>query len=94
MNQLWKVWNTLWKAYALLSFKNHFYLKLYIFFYQFIEIQEIDGLNQWPSIKNNLPSRRSSFIYNIDSLGLRYYSKKCNSSTEAIRVGDWKLIKG
>lgn len=56
-----------------------------------VEITGIDGINQWPSISQNLPSKRSSFIYNIDPFG----QIGCNyKPTEAIRDGDWKLIKG
>ena len=32
-------------------------------------LKDIDGVNQWPSLLQNLPSKRNSFIYNIDPYG-------------------------
>ncbi|CAF0746120.1 unnamed protein product [Brachionus calyciflorus] len=61
---------------------------------QEIEIDGLDGVNQWNSIIENLESKRNSFIYNIDPIGNRQGSKLCNTSSEAIRVDNWKLIKG
>lgn len=60
-----------------------------------IDIDDIDGVNQWETILNNRPSKRNSFIYNIDPLGSRRsYKHHCSTPTEAIRVDDWKLIRG
>jgi arylsulfatase A-like enzyme len=59
-----------------------------------INIQGIDGIDQWDSIKNNLTSKRTNFIYSIDKYGSRHFTDLCNTSTESIRYGDWKLIKG
>lgn len=55
-----------------------------------VEFKGIDGVNQWDSITKNKPSKRNSFIYSIDPLG----NLGCSKFTEAIRDGDWKLIKG
>ncbi len=30
---------------------------------------DIDGKNMWTELTNNFPSRRDSFIYNIDPFG-------------------------
>ena len=46
-----------------------------------IEFKGIDGMNQWHRITNNLDSRRNSFIYNIDPVGIL----GCPKFTEAIR---------
>jgi len=55
-----------------------------------VEFSGIDGVNQWHVITKNLDSRRKAFIYNIDPVG----NLGCSKSTEAVRDGDWKLIKG
>ncbi|KAL5006798.1 hypothetical protein ScPMuIL_015604 [Solemya velum] len=44
----------------------------------------LDGVSQWNTISNNTPSARNEFVYNIDEL----------DNNAAIRVGDYKLIKG
>ncbi|XP_046545775.1 arylsulfatase B-like [Haliotis rubra] len=48
----------------------------------------IDGMSQWDSIRNGLPSSRTEFIYNID------YFEFPEEGHAAIRVGDYKLILG
>jgi len=56
-----------------------------------LELQGIDGVNQWPSLTNNQHGKRNSFIYLIYEFG----QMGCGGNkTEAIREGDWKLIKG
>jgi len=55
-----------------------------------VEVKGIDGMNQWDAITQNLPSKRTSFVYNIDPIG----TIGCPQKTEAIRDGDWKLIRG
>jgi len=55
-----------------------------------VEFSGIDGVNQWDVITKNLDSRRKAFIYNIDPVG----NLGCSKLTEAVRDGDWKLIKG
>ena len=53
---------------------------------QRLEIEGIDGVNQWEAIKSNGPSKRDSFIYSIDSYGARKnLNEHCETSTEAIR---------
>ncbi|XP_050403642.1 arylsulfatase B [Patella vulgata] len=49
---------------------------------------EVDGVNQWDSIRLNQPSKRSEFIYNLDDFRIP------TQGHAAIRVGDWKLILG
>ncbi|KAK6188808.1 hypothetical protein SNE40_004909 [Patella caerulea] len=49
---------------------------------------EVDGVNQWDSIRLNQPSKRSEFIYNLDDFHIP------TQGHAAIRVGDWKLILG
>ena len=34
-----------------------------------VEIKGIDGVNLWPVVTQNLPSKRNSFIYLVDPLG-------------------------
>ena len=48
-------------------------------------IEEIDGVNQWYQITNNLKSKRTSFIYSIDPYGQRHIRDLCGNATEAIR---------
>ncbi|KAK7481483.1 hypothetical protein BaRGS_00027245 [Batillaria attramentaria] len=50
----------------------------------------IDGVSQWESIVNGSPSPRTEFVYNIDELGIG----RSNTTSAAIRMGDWKLIQG
>ena len=54
-----------------------------------INLPNIDGVNQWDSIRNNLKSKRDSFIYNIDPFGVVQTTNEnaynCDTSTEAIR---------
>lgn len=53
---------------------------------QSVELDGIDGMNQWNSIKLNQISRRDWFIYNIDPYGNKENSKiKCDTATESIR---------
>ncbi|XP_033759905.1 arylsulfatase B-like [Pecten maximus] len=50
--------------------------------------EEIDGIDQWESLRTGEPSKRTEFIYNLDDI---------NPPTQghaAIRVGDYKLIEG
>ncbi|GAB6026127.1 hypothetical protein CHUAL_012326 [Chamberlinius hualienensis] len=47
----------------------------------------VDGLNVWESVTRNLPSPRTTLVYNIDN-------SNTSSITSAIRVGNWKLIDG
>ncbi|KAL5014583.1 hypothetical protein ScPMuIL_008853 [Solemya velum] len=48
---------------------------------------EIDGVNQWPSLSTGSESSRSEFIYNLDD-------KLLPDGHAAIRMGDYKLIAG
>jgi arylsulfatase A-like enzyme len=45
---------------------------------------DIDGINQWPSIAEGLGSPRESLLLNIDEM----------TNTEAAIVGKYKLVKG
>ncbi|KAJ8297959.1 hypothetical protein KUTeg_024490 [Tegillarca granosa] len=44
----------------------------------------IDGIDQWETIRSNATTNRTEMVYNIDDLG----------GHSAIRVGDYKLIRG
>lgn len=44
----------------------------------------LDGVDQWTSLANDLPSRRSEVLINIDE----------RSRTAALRQNNWKLVIG
>lgn len=48
---------------------------------------DVDGMDVWKSVVDDLPSPRKEFVYNMDN----WNSSSING---AIRVGDWKLIFG
>ncbi|ESO86974.1 hypothetical protein LOTGIDRAFT_235167 [Lottia gigantea] len=52
------------------------------------QVQGIDGINQWDSIRLNQPSKRTEFIYNLDEFNIP------SQGVAAIRVGDMKLLLG
>ncbi|KAK3749068.1 hypothetical protein RRG08_034043 [Elysia crispata] len=59
----------------------------------------LDGVNQWPMIRDGKPSARTEILHNIDILtplqGSRVYKDKFDTRIKAaIRVGDYKLITG
>ncbi|KAK2158175.1 hypothetical protein LSH36_175g04045 [Paralvinella palmiformis] len=47
-------------------------------------VSGIDGVNQWETLSNNLPSKRTEFVYSINQI----------SGRAAIRMGKYKLIEG
>ncbi|XP_046580068.1 arylsulfatase B-like [Haliotis rubra] len=47
-----------------------------------------DGIDQWDSIRNGLPSKRTEFIYNLYDLIIP------KEGQAAIRIGDYKLLMG
>ncbi|XP_065187655.1 arylsulfatase I-like [Sycon ciliatum] len=49
-----------------------------------VDTSDIDGLDVWPALQNNLTSPRTGFVYNIDETG----------NVSAIRVGKYKYLKG
>ncbi|XP_065187652.1 arylsulfatase J-like isoform X2 [Sycon ciliatum] len=49
-----------------------------------VDVSDIDGLDVWPALQNNLTSPRTGFVYNIDKTG----------NVSAIRVGQYKYITG
>eukprot|EP00117_Sycon_ciliatum_P039228 scpid57202/ scgid0970/ Arylsulfatase J len=49
-----------------------------------VEDPEMDGMDMWPALQNNLTSPRTGFVYNIDKTG----------NVSAIRVGQYKYITG
>ena len=66
--------------------QNKVFVKIISLIY--IALGDIDGKNMWTELTNNFPSRRDSFIYNIDPYG----NYQCINSygngpakTEAIR---------
>ncbi|KAK7480441.1 hypothetical protein BaRGS_00028360 [Batillaria attramentaria] len=46
--------------------------------------EHIDGIDQWSMLSEGKPSKRKEFVYNIDEV----------DQNAAIRVGDYKLMKG
>ena len=52
----------------------------------------IDGVNQWHPLKNNGPSNRKEFLYNIDPLFCD--DGRANIGNAGIRIGEWKLLVG
>ena len=54
-------------------------------FFVVAEIEGLDGVNQWDAIWQNAPSKRTSFIYNIDPYGAKFAANRCYTSTESIR---------
>ncbi|OWF52332.1 arylsulfatase B-like [Mizuhopecten yessoensis] len=50
--------------------------------------KDIDGLDQWESLRTGAPSKRTEFIYNLDDMNPPLQGHA------AIRVGDYKLIEG
>ncbi|XP_069103676.1 arylsulfatase B-like [Argopecten irradians] len=49
---------------------------------------DLDGIDQWDSLRTGAPSKRTEFIYNLDDKN----PPICGHA--AIRVGDYKLIEG
>lgn len=49
------------------------------------DLGDIDGIDMWPALSEDLPSPREEILYNIDDIGNPY---------AAIRRGDWKYITG
>ncbi|XP_069103674.1 arylsulfatase B-like isoform X2 [Argopecten irradians] len=49
---------------------------------------DLDGIDQWESLRTGAPSKRTEFIYNLDDEN----PPACGHA--AIRVGDYKLIEG
>ncbi|OWF47903.1 arylsulfatase B-like [Mizuhopecten yessoensis] len=50
--------------------------------------KDIDGIDQWDSLRTGAPSKRTEFIYNLDDMNPPF------EGHAAIRVGDYKLIEG
>lgn len=45
---------------------------------------DIDGINAWEALSENLPSNRTSVLHNIDDI----------YGNAALTMGDWKIVKG
>jgi hypothetical protein len=45
---------------------------------------EIDGIDAWKALTEDLPSNRSSVLHNIDDI----------YGNAALTLGDWKMLKG
>jgi hypothetical protein len=45
---------------------------------------EIDGMNAWMTLSEDLPSNRTSVLHNIDDI----------YGNAALTIGDWKIVKG
>jgi hypothetical protein len=55
---------------------------LYIFVFRYLG--EIDGMNAWIALSEDLPSNRTSVLHNIDDI----------YGNVALTLGDWKIVKG
>ncbi|XP_046336246.2 arylsulfatase B-like [Haliotis rufescens] len=51
-------------------------------------VTDRDGIDQWDSIRNGLPSKRTEFIYNLDYLVIP------KEGQAGIRMGNYKLLLG
>lgn len=57
-------------------------LLFYIYFFRYLG--EIDGINAWRALSEDLPSNRTSVLHNIDDI----------YGNAALTMGDWKIVKG
>lgn len=61
---------------------------MHFFYYKYFkggkvsDLDQIDGINMWPTIKNGNSSPRIKMLHNIDP----------TFNGWAVRVGEWKLI--